>query len=371
MKKYSHIIILALSLVVCSCSYEYEMPDYSNAVTRYDKTQLESGIENKIRETYSKYGIEVVNIDIQEEHAIEKDASGSVIYDGDARGRANIRSKTMDISYVVNHRVKPKGGHYQDVVGYYKRSFNINVSPFDVKAIVTNDMLTYIPHFYSVSRNNFVGVIIDKAHELGYELMDAVTYVTERDKEKKDLIRYEHDPLKGMVASQMNAEYLYVEIDILGRKKKKLGTFVFNEFKLSGFDKIELTTDMQYEFVEEPGLATFYNVKNSLPIISKANELGFEFASWNMFITEKGSDENVLTRFEHESIDGMIEAQEGAKTIDVEVEIYGWPKENGRVNYNKKQKIGTFVIKGIMLSEIKNSTLDLTDDMQYEFVRHE
>ena len=126
---------------------------------------------------------------------------------------------------------------------------------------------------------------------------------------------------------------------------------------------------MQYTFIEEPELSTFYNVKNSLPMINKANELGFEFSSWMMYISEKDSDGNVLTRFEHESKDGKIEAQDGAKTIDVEVEIYGWPKENGRVNYNKKQKIGTFVIKDIPLSEINNTTLELTDNMQYEFVR--
>ena len=104
-------------------------------------------------------------------------------------------------------------------------------------------------------------------------------------------------------------------------------------------------------------------------MINKANELGFEFSSWMMYISEKDSDGNVLTRFEHESKDGKIEAQEDAKSIDVEVEIYGWPKENGRVNYNKKQKIGTFVIKDIPLSEINNTTLELTDNMQYEFVR--
>lgn len=264
MKKYSHIIILALSLVFCSCSYEYEMPDYSNAVTSYEKAQLEKGIENKIREEYSQNGIEVINIDIKEEHAIEKDANGNIIYDGEARGRVSIYSKSLDLSYTVKHRVKPTGGHYQDVVGYYQRSFNIDVSPFDVKAIVTNDMLTYIPYFYSVSRNKFVSTIIDKAQALNFEMADAITYVTERDKDKKELIRYEHDPLQGMVASQ-----------------------------------------------------------------------------------------------------------KGAESIDVEVEVYGWPKDEGRVNYNKKQKIGTFVIKDIFLSEINNSTLELTDDMQYEFVRHE
>ena len=262
MKKYSYIIILAVLLGFCSCSYEYEMPDYSNAMTPYEKKLLENGIEKKFREEYSKYDIEVVNIDIQEEHAIEKDASGSVIYDGDARGRTNIRSKKLELSYAVNHRVKPKGGHYQDVVGYYQRSFNIDVSPFDVKAKITNDMLTYIPYFYSVSRNKFVSTIVDKAQALSFEIADAITYVTERDKEKKELIRFEHDPLQGMVASQR-----------------------------------------------------------------------------------------------------------GAESIDVEVEVYGWPKDEGRVNYNKIQKIGTFVIKDIFLSEINNSTLELTDDMKYEFVR--
>ena len=68
-------------------------------------------------------------------------------------------------------------------------------------------------------------------------------------------------------------------------------------------------------FIEEPELSTFYNVKNSLPMVNKANELGFEFSSWKMYITEKDSDGNVLTRFEHESKDGKIEAQEDAKTL--------------------------------------------------------
>lgn len=379
MKKYSYIIILALILGFCSCSYEYEMPDYSNALTRYDKTQLENGIENKIREEYSKYDIEAVNIDIQEEHAIEKDASGDIIYDGDARGRVNIKSKTMDISYVVNLRVKPKSGHYQSVVAYYQRSFDLDVSPFEVRASVINEKLTSpILRFYVVeNRGTFTHTIIEKAQELSYELADAITYVIERDKENVDLLRY-NAGAGEMVIAQIGAEFVVIEIEIYGwpkgghvnyNKKDKIGTFIF-EFKLTeDSNTLDLTAETQYKFVEEPGFATFYNVKNSLPMISKANELGFEFSSWKMYITEKNSDGNALTRFEHESIDGMIEAQESAKSIDVEVEIYGWPIEDGHVNYSKKQKIGTFVVKDNLLSEINNSTLELTNDTQYEFVR--
>ena len=218
MKKYSHIIILALSLVVCSCSYEYEMPDYSNAVTRYDKTQLESGIENKIREAYSKYDVEAVNIDIQEEHAIEKDISGSIIYDGNARGRANIRSKTLELSYAVNHRIRLGGGHYQPVVTYYQRSFDIDVSPFEVKASVTNEKLQIPFYLYWVTKQSFNNTIFDKVDELSYELADAKIYVTELDKEKKDLLRYEHEdpygkPFQPPVLSQIGAEYIFVEIE--------------------------------------------------------------------------------------------------------------------------------------------------------------
>ena len=378
MKKYSHIIILALSLVVCSCSYEYEMPDHSNAVTFYEKTELEKGIENIVRDEFSKYGINAIKIDIQEEHAIEKDASGSVIYDGDARGRANIRSKTLDLSYAVNHHVKCGDGKYQPVVAYYQRAFKIEVSPFDVKASVSNDMLQIPYCVYLVTRQqSFNKMIIDKAQELSYEFADNITYVTEQDKERTDLFHYEYDSADGMIATQIGAESIAVDIEIYGwpkddyrvyyDKKQKIGTFKFS-FILDEISNIfDITAETQYEFVEV--LRTFYNVKNSLPMASKANELSFEFSSWKMFITEKDSGGKVLTRFEHETKDGKIEAQDGAKTIDVEVEIYGWPKENGRVNYNKKQKIGTFVIKDIPLSEINNTTLELTDNMQYEFVR--
>ena len=152
MKKYSHIIILALSLVFCSCSYEYKMPDYSNAVTFYGKTEMEKGIENKIREEFSKYGINAIKIDIQEEHAIEKEANGNILYDGDARGRVNIRSKTLDLSYAVNHEVKCGGGKYQPVIAYYQRAFKIEVSPFDVMASVSNEMFQIPYRVYMVTR---------------------------------------------------------------------------------------------------------------------------------------------------------------------------------------------------------------------------
>ena len=380
MKKYSHIIILALSLVFCSCSYEYEMPDYSNAVTFYGKTEMEKGIENKIREEFSKYGINAIKIDIQEEHAIEKEANGNILYDGDARGRVNIRSKTLDLSYAVNHEVKCGGGKYQPVIAYYQRAFKIEVSPFDVMASVSNEMFQIPYRVYMVTRQqSFNKMIIDKAQELSYEFADVITYVSERDNERTDLLRYKCDSSDGMIATQIGAESIVVDIEIYGwpkdeyrvyyDKKQKIGTYIY-KFTLDEISNIfDITAETQYDFIEEQ--RTFYNVKNSLPMVSKANELGFEFSSWKLFVIEKDSDGNVLTRFEHESKDGKIEAQEDAKSIDVEVEIFGWPKEDGRVNYNKKQKIGTFVIKDIMLSEIKNSTLDLTDDMQYEFVRHE
>lgn len=381
MKKYNFILAIALMLGAISCSNEYEMPDYSNATTSYNREQLASGIVNTFRDEYAKYDIETVNYVIEEETAIEKDADGISLYDGEARGRANLWSKSLNLTYTVKLRGRSaQVGRYFDIEGKYERTFDIDVSPFRVQANVRSERVSYLPIFYNVKRTALTNMLIDKVHDYNYEFSDCITFITERDKEGKELARFEHDPLRGMIAPQEGTETIDVEMELYGRAKAvnadyheevKIGTFVLRGIKLAdiSFTTLELTTDIQYEFIEEPGLITFYNVKNSLPTINKANELGYEFSSWKMYITEKDSNGNVLKRFEHESIKGMIAAQEGAKTIDVEVEVYGWLKENGRTNYNKKEKVGTFVVKDIKLSEIINSTLELSDSMQYEFVR--
>lgn|GEM_PF-5478122 len=284
MKKNNILSAVAIMFGLISCSYEYEMPDYSNATTSYNSKQLASGIENAFRDEYAKYDIETVNYVIEEETAIEKNVDGKTLYEGEARGRANILSKSLNLTYKVTLKGRSaKVGRYFDVEGKYARTFDIDVSPFRVNADIKNGEVTYLPIFYNITKTSLTQMIIDKVHEYNYEFSDNVTFLTERDKEGKELNRFEHDPLKGMIASQYDTETIDVEIELYGRartknvdyhKKVKIGTYVFRGIVLSDikFKTLELTTDMQYDYIEEPGLIGPYNVdKSSLPIIDKAH----------------------------------------------------------------------------------------------------
>ena len=71
--------------------------------------------------------------------------------------------------------------------------------------MLTNSIL----FLFGDKKQSFNNTIVDKAQELSYELADAITYVTERDKEKKELIRYEHDPAdNGMILHRKEVQNL-------------------------------------------------------------------------------------------------------------------------------------------------------------------
>ena len=106
-----------------------------------------------------------------------------------------------------------------------------------------------------------------------------------------------------------------------------------------------------------------YNVdRSNLPVIDKAESLGYNIAGVIMYITEKDDAGNQIRRFQHRTIDGDIITDE-AKYIDVEVEIYGYLDY---FNY-KEVLVGTYYFKNISLDEINGTTLYLTTDMEHEF----
>lgn len=377
MKKITSLYVTIVLLGFWSCSYEYEMPDYSNAVTSFNKEQLLNDIGKIFKEEYAKYNISVSGEGVCESYANEKDVNGNSLYNDTIRGKMNINTKSLEMTYAVQISGGSKSGRKRDVIGTLKRTFKTEVSPFEVQVNMTNEEIIYLPIFYNV-KNAMSIAIIEKAQEYGYELSEWKMYISEKDNKGNVLEYFEHE---GMIGAPENVNSIDVEIEIYGRmkannvdyhEKKKIGTFVFRGIMLSDikFKTLELTTDMQYEYIEEPGLIVLYNIdRSTLPIIDKAHELSYELADCKMYITEKDSGGNVLTRFEHNSRDGMIGAQDGAKTIDVEVEIIGWPVEDGRVNYKVKQRIGAYLFKNIKLSDINKHTLYLTLDMEYEFIK--
>ena len=104
-----------------------------------------------------------------------------------------------------------------------------------------------------------------------------------------------------------------------------------------------------------------YNVdRSNLPVIAKAESLGYSIADVIMYITEKDEAGNQRERVRHRTIDGNI-VTVGAKYIDVEVELYGFQNK-----YNKVV-IGTYYFPNISLAEINNTTLYLSTEMEHEF----
>ena len=75
-----------------------------------------------------------------------------------------------------------------------------------------------------------------------------------------------------------------------------------------------------------------------------------------MYITEKDIHKNVIKTFPHEWIDGNVFTS-NAEYIDVTIRLYK----------NEEVK-GSFVFRDIKLADINNSILELTTDMEYEYV---
>ena len=100
--------------------------------------------------------------------------------------------------------------------------------------------------------------------------------------------------------------------------------------------------------------------RSNLPVIDKAESLGYRIADVIMYITEKDYEGNQIKRFRHKTIDGYI-ITVGAEYIDVEVEILGFQ------NYSNKVVVGTYYFTNISLAEIDGTTLNLSTDMEHEF----
>ena len=107
-----------------------------------------------------------------------------------------------------------------------------------------------------------------------------------------------------------------------------------------------------------------YNIDRNLPVIEKVNSYGYTFADAIITITEKDENGDVIRSFEHRTIDGEI-VTDTAKTIDVEIALYGYTPDYEKVY------VGSYFFKDINLENINNTTLILTEDMEHEFVENE
>lgn len=370
MNRISKYIALVLSaMAIHSCSYDYEMPDLSNAAPTYSVSGVSEELRQVLVEDAKEYGL---SFEYASEHwrtiVREKDNKDNVLYEGEPRGKADRNATKLEVSYICSCMLQTSNWNYYDICQFdFQKGFKLEISPYTCEVNITSrDPYTKraadnIPYTYNVDRSNLP--VIAKAESLGYSIADVVMYITEKDDEGNQIKRFQHKTIDGNIIT-VGAKYIDVEVEIYGFQnnynKVVIGTYYFTNISLAEINgtTLYLSTEMEHEFyLSSEGYTYNIGRSNFTPVLeSKVNELSLNIGDTKMYITEKDIRKNVLKTFPHEWLDGDIFTSK-AEYIDVTIRLY------------KDEEVkGSFVFRDIKLSSINNSTLELTTDMEYEYV---
>ena len=379
MKRYIKLILSALCILTFNaCTYDYEMPDYSNAAPLYSIEGFSNELRQALIKDAEKYGL-TFHYAAERWRTIvrEKDDKDSILYEGVARGKADKNATNLEVSYICSCMLQAANWNYYDICQFdFQKKFHLEISPFvcEVRMVLGDTYLTKEapnhPTIYNVDRGGLTQMLIQKCESLGYSIADAKMYITEKDKDGNALRAFQHEAIDGDEISQEGAVEIDVKIEVYGfvnMNKTLLGTYYFKNMPLEHLITIKLTEDMEHEFVASDFIAShyIYNVDRSgltQMLIQKCESLGYSIADAKMYITEKDKDGNALRTFQHEAINGEVTSAKDAVTIDVEVEVYAF------ISTYQKKKIGSYVFKSIKLEDIQHSTLKLSADIEHEFV---
>lgn len=355
-------------LTLNACTYDYDMPDYSNAAPLYTIGGIPDDLRPSLIEDAKKYGLTLEYAGAGWRTVVrEKDDLGNVLYEGEPRKKADRYATKLEISYICSCMLQIANWNYYDICQFdFQNEFKLEISPYICEAQLSyGDSYTVRvadnhPYIYNIDRSKLP--VIAMAESLGKRIGGVKTYITEKDVKGNQIRRFQHETIDGNIIT-VGAEYIDVEVKILGSSnndKSVIGTYFFTNIPLAEIDgtTLCLNTDMKHEFYL-PSDGYTYNVARSdfTPVlITKVEELGLHIGDTKMYITEKDIRKNVLKVFPHEWIEGNVFTP-NAEYIDVAIRLY------------KDDEIkGSFIFKDIKLSDINNTTLELTPDMEYEFV---
>lgn len=370
------LILIVLCFYIQSCSYEYEMPDYSNARPTY-KVEMPSDVRSKLwwdatARAFRFSGEHDAEIQV---NVREKDANGNILYDGEPRKKADHNAVTLEVYAIGKCRLKNSDWHYYDICIYdFAKHYPLEISPrCSEVTLAESDAYTVTKHpnypaIFTINSSQLP--TLDKCHELGYNIADVILTVTGKSENGNRVLVSNYNTQDGIIVTD---EFSKIDIEkkIIGldsrNNKVDVGEFYFKDVVLDREPKVQniiLTTDMDNcEFVEY-NRAYNYNINWALPLNEKCYELGYELADCKTYITEKDATGNVLRTFEHRTIDGYIQTSE-ARTVDVEVKIIGFDYRKNKVD------VGSYIFKGIDVQKINNTTYTITTDKDdYEFIEY-
>lgn len=261
MNRISKYIALVLSaMAIHSCSYDYEMPDLSNAVATYSVSGVSEELRQVLIEDAKEYGL---TFKYAAEHwktiVREKDEHGNILYEGEPRGKADKNATMLQVSYICSCMLQTANWDYYDICQFdFQKEFKLEISPYKCEARLTSsDAYTKKaadnhPYTYNVDRSNLP--VIDKAESLGYSIADVKMYITEKDVAGNQIKRFQHRTIDGNIIT-VGAKSIDVEVEIYGFQnnynKVVIGTYYFTNISLAKINgtTLYLSTEMEHEFV--------------------------------------------------------------------------------------------------------------------------
>lgn len=262
MNRISKYIALVLSAIaIHSCSYDYEIPDLSNAAPTYSVSGVSEELRQVLIEDAKEYGL-TFKYSVEHWRTIvrEKDEHGNILYEGEPRGKADKNATMLQVSYICSCMLQTANWNYYDICQFdFQKEFKLEISPYKCEARLTSSD-TYTkkvaddhPYTYNVDLSNLP--TIDKAESLGYSIAYENMYITEKDIAGNQIKRFQHRTIDGNIIT-VGAKSIDVEVEIYGFQKYYhnmvvIGTYYFTNISLAKINgtTLYLSTEMEHEFV--------------------------------------------------------------------------------------------------------------------------
>lgn len=381
-------IILFMVSILSSCSYDYQMPDYSKATPLYLIEEIPTDVKSAWREIAVDYGL---NLNIAQEKwevlVCERDEKGNILYEGIPRGKADHFARSLEVSVRCLGLLKTYMNKYYEICRFkILNNYQLKISPIPCIVSITKDDNYMIDeniekvYLYNISYGLDISqLIIDEVESLGYSVSYTNILVTEKDKNGKILYQGK-EKLGGeeSAPSEIGAQTLDVSIEIYAWPKGiydeevRIGILKFDKsFELEDVNNKTLVltqeTPNHFEILLSDSERRYnykitYGQDITSLIIKLAEGNGYEIADSQVVIIEKDNQGNTIYQGYQSIGDRILYSHLGAQTLEISIELYGWP--NG--NYSNKRKFGIIKFGTIFnFKEINNKTLILDANIPY------
>lgn len=379
--------LLAVTALLASCQYEYDMPDMSGVKYHYSVDSLPQDLEEELLRKTEETGRPMETFGARMAPVVrEKDAQGNVLYEGPARGTVDDRAQTVQLGYRCEARLpedltiadRLSDTYYGMSCFWFERSYPVEISPAGMRLRVKSSD-TYTADLaagsaiYAVS-NQFGQVIFADVEAAGYESPSVAYTFEERDAQGNVVNTVEPSSIGHYhFASEAGARSVTISLTVMAQpphdyRSEKLFTYTFTKpFALNVFkvNEIVLSPDLAYT---RSSKGAIYAVKNSMKSQLAADIeaagydwLGIDYA--DITVTERNDAGMAVKSYLLEddyTAENTRMAAKGATSVEVTVQAYGRaPGESGRT------LLFEYRFSPVKLDMQRTTVIELTEDGNY------